>query len=85
VRADHPLPLYVVVGFSKSTRQRWCRATYRDPGLVTQPGQHDHATYYKPRRYASSVTHVLVNRVTEVREGKFGGPGAGRALRRGRA
>lgn len=51
-----------------------------DPGIIA-----DHATYDRPHRYASGVAHVIVNGVPEVRDGRFSGRVAGRALRRGNA
>jgi N-acyl-D-amino-acid deacylase len=51
-----------------------------DPGTIA-----DHATYDRPHRYASGVAHVIVNGVPEVRDGRFSGRVAGRALRRGNA
>jgi N-acyl-D-amino-acid deacylase len=51
-----------------------------DPDTVA-----DQATYDAPHRYARGVAHVIVNGVPEVRDGKFSGATAGRALRRGAA
>jgi N-acyl-D-aspartate/D-glutamate deacylase len=51
-----------------------------DPDTVA-----DDATYDAPHRYARGVTHVLVNGVPEVRDARFSGATAGRALRRGTA
>jgi N-acyl-D-amino-acid deacylase len=48
-----------------------------DPATIA-----DHATYDRPHRYASGVAHVIVNGVPEVRDGRFSGKVAGRALRR---
>jgi N-acyl-D-amino-acid deacylase len=54
--------------------------TVFDPDTVA-----DEATYDAPYRYARGVAHVIVNGVSEVRDGIFNGAAAGRALRRGAA
>jgi N-acyl-D-amino-acid deacylase len=42
----------------------------------------DTATYAEPRRYPEGISHVFVNGIAVVREGKHTGARAGRALRR---
>ena len=46
---------------------------------------HDRATYTDPRRHPDAITHVLVNGVPTVREGRHTGARPGRVLRRTQA
>jgi len=66
-------------------RGRVAPGSFADLAFFDPEAIADHATYDRPHRYASSVAHVIVNGVPEVRDGAFSGGMAGRALRRGEA
>ena len=90
VRDEKLLPLEEAI--RKMTSQPATRVGLRDRGVL-RPGMaadvivfdparvRDVSTYDNPTHYAEGITHVIVNGQVEVRDGKFTGARAGRALR----
>jgi N-acyl-D-amino-acid deacylase len=89
VRDEHAAPLEDVIrrmtGFPatnlKVDRRGLLRREYYADVVVFDPSKiQDHATYADPQRYATGVSHVLVNGTTVLRDGDHTGARPGRVL-----
>lgn len=69
--------------FNLKGRGMIAEGNYADIALLNLETITDHATYLDPHQYAEGVTHLLVNGVLAIENGKATGNRGGKALRRG--